>query len=118
MTSELKPVNSGGLMSSDESNCWVLANQEQVNIWNWFVALPDVQYRTVSKLSRQIGNNLVSINRVIGKPYDSIISYSDVNTGKKYKLAPISLKYLLVTKPKQQDCFCPCKPKYSTNTIS
>jgi hypothetical protein len=112
MTSELKPTNIGGLLSTDERNCWILANLEQVNIWNWFVTNPEVQYRTVSKLSKQIGENIVSINRVVGKPYDSIISYTNVNTGKKYRLAPISLKHILTKNQERVDCYCPCECSY------
>jgi hypothetical protein len=114
MTSELKPTNVGGLLSTDERNCWILANLEQVNIWNWFVSEPEVKYRHVLKLSKRIGENIVSFNRVVGKPYDSIISYSNINTGKSYRLAPISLKYILTKDQNKQriDCYCPCECSY------
>lgn len=115
MSNLLKQSNVGNLLATDENQQWILATLEQVNIWNWFVSQPEILGQTVKRISKYIGENIVSIDMNINQPYNNIIGVANPRTGMRYKLAPISLKYILTKNQPKLDCVCPCECGYAKN---
>lgn len=107
MANLLRPTNVGNLLATDENQQWVLATLEQVNVWNWFVTQPEIQGKTVKKISHYIGENIVSMDMNVNPPYNNIIGVANQKTGMRYKLAPLSLKYILTKNQPKLGCVCP-----------